>query len=138
MKLTQILKNIILSPVLIAIAIVAGITGIICEIRYAITDGYNGERMTLVWLVPIEISLSAGLIALAPKILHDIDYNIFYLGAVMFWICFVALYSFIKEGFERSEASKDGDTMWMYFGDVVPLFVISVDIIILLIMGLVS
>ena len=91
--------------------------------------------MTLVWLIPIEMFLSVGCIALAPRLLRDVGYNIYHLGAVVFWIGFIALYSLIKEGFDKTEASENGDTLWAYFGDVAPLFIIGADTVILLVMG---
>lgn len=136
-RIISALKAIICSPVLLVFAIIAGIAGIVREIHYTIRDGYDPERMTLVWLVPIEIFLSVGLIALAQRLL-DLSYSIYYLGAAGCWIVFIALYSLIKECFARSDAGKDGDTLWMYFGDVVPLFVLSVNTVILLIFGFVA
>ena len=136
--LIPVLKNTLCSPVLLMFAIIAGIAGIVREIRYAVEDGYNGERMTLVWIIPIEILLSIGCFVLAPHMLpDDVGYNIYHLGAFLFWVFYIVVYSLFKAGFDKTEASQNGDTIWEYFGEVVPLFVLSVDIIILLILGMV-
>ena len=132
--IVSVLKNTLCSPALLVFAIIAGIAGIVREICYTIRDGYDGERMTLVWLIPIEMFLTVGSIALAHRLL-DFSYNIYHLGAAIFWIGFIALYSLIKAGFKRSAASKEGNMLWIYFGDVVPLFVISADTVIFLILG---
>lgn len=133
MKITQILKNSILSPILIARAIIAGIAGIAYEVQLLFKREYDAEGVLLILVILIEFALSVGSFVLAPRLLPASP-NFYHIGAAVMWYGFVALYSFMEREWQRSAGKEP---IWEYLGDTAPLFVIGTDAIILLILGII-
>ena len=133
--LIQLTKNIIISPLLLAKAITAGIKGIVYEfISFAKRD-YDIKRLIIAILVLIEGLISVKAITLVPTVLHMNKSLAYYSGAGVFWWIFVVLYSLAEKDYKTY--INEENAIWNCLDDVVPLFIIAVDAVTLLTLGLI-
>lgn len=133
--LIQLTKNIIISPLLLAKAITAGIKGIGYEfISFAKRD-YDLKCLIIAVLVLIEGLISVKTITLVPTVLHMDKALAYYSGAGVFWWIFVILYSLTEKDYKTY--INEENAIWNCLDDVAPLFIIAVDAVTLLTLGLI-
>ena len=133
--LIRLTKNIIISPFLLAKAITAGIKGIVYEfISFAKRD-YDIKRLIIAILVLIEGLISVKAITLVPTVLHMNKSLAYYSGAGVFWWIFVIIYSLTEKDYKTY--INEENAIWNCLDDVVPLFIIAVDAVTLLTLGLI-
>ena len=132
--LIQTMKNIVISPLLLVRAIIAGVAGIAYEFATVVRRDYNPEHLTLVIVILLEILTSVGMIFFAPSVLHTDKSFVCYTGAGVSWLVFAVLYSLIEKEYKTN---AEGDTIWNYLGDTAPLFVLATDTVSLLVSGII-
>lgn len=130
----NVMKTAIQSPLLIARALITGVKAFAeggVHIAHAVRKkAYDPERLTLIIVMLIEILISAGAIILAPKLLTS-NSQLYYTGAGVMWFGFVLLYALTSKDVE------EGESIFEYLGNAIPLSIFSFDFVSLLIIGVI-
>lgn len=130
----NVMKTAIQSPLLIARALITGVKAFAeggVHIAHAVRKkAYAPERLTLIIVMLIETAISIGAIVFAPKIFANSS-QLYYTGAGVMWFGFVLLYALTSKDVE------EGESVFEYLGNAIPLSILSVDFVSLLIIGVI-